>query len=349
MKNFVIILLLIGLGVGAFFARSELLRLNTKLADSNQLVTEVEQKSKVHQENLEEAQKELLKKDEAVKTYHMIVGGDIMLDRGVKSRIKSLGKDYRFPFELLKETFDNADLVFANLEGSMSSVGEDTGKKYSFRFEPEAAFGLRDAGINILSLANNHMLDWGRESLCQTTQYLDQVSIKYAGAGCDSSSAEAPATASLGNTSIAILAYTEFYKGAHATETRAGMSEFNLEKIPERIKKLKQEVDVVMVSMHWGEEYKPRANDFQVATAHALVDAGADVVIGHHPHVDQQIERYKDGWIIYSLGNLVFDQSWSQETMEAILADITLQDKKVTGVTAIPIKMNKNFQPSIVK
>lgn len=344
-----IVLLLIIIGGGTVWARQEISSLQER-ADLFDTSVELQQENE-RQTNLieQQHQEQLHIQEQQERIYTIILGGDIMLDRGVEARIKNLGKTYDFPFEEIQPVLSQADLVFANLEGSMSSVGADTGKEFSFRFEPIAASAIKNAGIDIVSLANNHMLDWGRESLCETTRNLDSVLVRYVGAGCNSVSAEAPAVFNLGNSKVAFLAYTEFYKGAHATDERAGMSEFNMSKITERIKNLKQQegIDIVMVSMHWGEEYKPRANDFQVTTGQALIDAGADVIIGHHPHVDQEIERYKDGWIIYSLGNFVFDQSWSKETMEAILAQVKIQNKHIIDLRALPFVINNNFQPSL--
>ena len=102
-----------------------------------------------------------------------------------------------------------------------------------------------------------------------------------------------------------------------------------------------------MVSMHWGAEYKARATDVQVELGQKIIDMGADVIIGHHPHVDQEIERYGGGWIIYSLGNFIFDQSWSENTMEGLLAEIQIQNSRVYDVKPIPIQLNENYQPYI--
>jgi poly-gamma-glutamate synthesis protein (capsule biosynthesis protein) len=232
----------------------------------------------------------------------------------------------------------------------MSNVGADTGKKYSFRFDTEAAIGLEFAGFDVLSLANNHALDWGRDSLCETTKNLDAVGIGYVGAGCNAEQAHAPYIAQLGETSVAFLAYTTFYEGAHATETRAGMTELDRGKMKTQIKMLKESgIDVVLLSMHWGTEYNTRSSKSQQDFAHELIDAGLDVLIGHHPHVAQEIERYNNGWVIYSLGNLVFDQYFSEETMQGLLADIQIQNGRVKDIQPKRIQLNSDYQPEIVK
>ena len=283
--------------------------------------------------------------------YRIATLGDIMLDRGVEAALKRDGLGYDAAFDLIRDDLKDYDLVFANLEGSISDVGTDTGKAYSFRFEPAVADALAKAGIDIVSLANNHMLDWGRESLCETTRHLDRVNLAYVGAGCDETSAEAPYLVNLGDTTVAFLAYTEFYQGAHATADRPGMTQYDLDIITDRIKTLKQRdgIDLVLVSMHWGTEYKSRANDTQVQVGQRFIDAGADVVIGHHPHVAQEIERYGNGWIIYSLGNFVFDQDWSEATMQGLLAEIVIKDGKVDDIIPRTIQLNNRYQPAIIE
>ncbi|MCA9351633.1 CapA family protein [Patescibacteria group bacterium] len=299
------------------------------------------------EENVQELQEQLTQRE---KVYTILAGGDIMLDRGVEAALKRDNLGYEAAFDLIRDDLRDYDLVFANLEGSISDVGADTGKAYSFRFEPIVADALASAGIDIVSLANNHMLDWGRESLCETTRHLDHVMVAHVGAGCDRTAAEAPYLVNLGDTTLAFLAYTEFYQGAHATTDRPGITEYDLDIITDRIKTLKQRdgIDLVFVSMHWGTEYKPRANDTQVQIGQQLVDAGADVVIGHHPHVTQEIERYDEGWIIYSLGNFVFDQDWSAATMQGLLAEIVIKEGKVDDVVPRAIQLNNRYQPSLV-
>jgi poly-gamma-glutamate capsule biosynthesis protein CapA/YwtB (metallophosphatase superfamily) len=352
MKNFLGIIIIIGLAVGGFFAYQKYESTNNTIALLNNELNQKEQQiaeTQSLEKNIQSLKKTLTEKENSEKIYTILAGGDIMMDRGVEGKIKKLNKNYDFSFDLIRDELRLVDIMFANLEGSISDVGADTGKPYSFRFEPAVAGALSSAGINIVSLANNHMLDWGRESLCATTKHLDAVGINYVGAGCDSDQAEKPYITTLGNTRIGFLAYTEFYQGAHATENRPGMSEWDMKKIALDINDLKKEVDVVLISMHWGEEYKHRATDNQVLLGQQLVDAGADVVIGHHPHVDQEIERYNNGWIIYSLGNFVFDQSWSDETMQGLLAEIQIQNKRVYDIIPRPIQLNENYQPYLVK
>ena len=195
------------------------------------------------------------------------------------------------------------------------------------------------------------MLDWGRASLCATGKNLAKVGIKSVGAGCNEDEANHIEFVNLGNTRIAFLAYTEFLRPwGTAKKDTPGISEYNLKKIIQKAQKIKNEgqADLVFVSMHWGEEYKDRAPERIVKNAHKLIDGGVDVIIGHHPHVDQEIERYGKGWIIYSLGNFVFDQSWSENTMQGLLAEIKVQDKKIVDIVPRFIQLNKYYQPVLV-
>lgn len=352
MKYFFGILIMLGLAVGSFFVYQKYQSTNLIITQlNNQLDQKDAELSQTQdlQKNIKILENNLHEKEEDQKIYTILAGGDIMLDRGVEGKIKKLGEDYNFSFDLIREDLSQADYVFANLEGSISDVGADTGKPYSFRFEPAVADALAKASISGVSLANNHMLDWGRQSLCETTKHLKAVNVEYVGGGCNSETAERPLIKQFGNTSVGFLAYTEFYQGAHAVGDRPGMSEWNLKKIEERIIALKNQVDIVMVSMHWGAEYENRATDAQVRLAQQIISMGADVIIGHHPHVDQEVERYGNGWIAYSLGNFVFDQSWSEETMQGVLAEIKIQNGRVYDVKPLPIHLNENYQPFLVR
>ncbi len=313
-----------------------------KQKKETKIIKEIKKEQKVFQnQQRQEEKKEII----------IIVGGDIMLDRGVKKVIKKYGnKDYNFPFQFIKKYLKSADIVFANLEGSLSEHGHDLGNKYSFHFEPEAAKALANSGIDIVSLANNHILDWGRTALCETPKELEKVGIKSVGAGCNNEEAEKSVIFNVRGTKIAFLAYTEFLQPwGIANKKYAGVSRYEISHILKKVKELKGKVDLVFVSLHWGDEYKDHAPRRIIKKAHELIDGGVDLIIGHHPHVDQEIERYKNGWIIYSLGNFVFDQSWSKNTMEGLLAEIHVQDKKIVDIKPRFIDLNEYYQPLLRK
>lgn len=351
MKYIIGFLIIAALGTGSYLGYQHYEKMSSDIYSLRSQIKDFESnenKVLILEKNIQGLILDLEKQKTNDEIYTILAGGDIMMDRGVEAVIKREEEDYNFSFDLIRDDLKKADYVFANLEGSISDVGADTGKPYSFRFEPAVADALSNGGINGVSLANNHMLDWGRESLCETTKHLQKMNIDYVGAGCDSQTAERPLIKQFGDTSVGFLAYTEFYQGAHAVGGAPGMSEWNLEKIQERIDDLKNQVDIIIVSMHWGTEYKDRATDAQVALGQQFIDMGADVIVGHHPHVDQEIERYGDGWIIYSLGNFIFDQSWSENTMEGLLAEIKIQNRRVYDIKPISIQLNKNYQPYII-
>lgn len=268
--------------------------------------------------------------------------------------------DYAYPFRRIKDATGSADITFGNLEGPISARGENQGSIYSFRADPRALEGLKSAGFDVLSLANNHIMDWGPEALEDTVRLLKEKEIASVGAGKNYDEANKSAiieiqggpSRSFGTTlaslRVAFLAYTNLYpEGLVASEDRPGVSDARLENILARIGEARKEADFVVISFHWGDEYQTTSNVAQRETAHALVDAGADLVIGHHPHVAQEVEKYKDGWIAYSLGNFVFDQDFSEETMQGLMLRVFVENGKVSRVEEVPIRILETFQPHL--
>lgn len=285
------------------------------------------------------------KKSEKSETTLIFVG-DIMLGRAVERKILKNDSDFNFPFLKIKDYLTRADLVFGNLEGPISSGGKNQGSIYSFRFRPEVAGALKDTGFKVMSIANNHIWDWGGEAISDTLSNLAEAGIEAVGAGRNYEEANRPYFLKVKNLRVGFLAYTNLYpKGMAAGPDSPGVSDFDLEKIRERIREAKNQVDLVAVSLHWGEEYETSASDWQKKIAHELIDAGADVVVGHHPHVPQEVEPYKGGWIFYSLGNFVFDQNFSEETMGGMFVELKVTDKKITDVKPVKFKINNDFQP----
>lgn len=283
----------------------------------------------------------------------LIFGGDVMVARSVAEKISGVGNgDPRFPFWFIASTTRSADVAFVNSEGTISNRGKNQGSAYSFRANPSVMEGFTFAGFDIVSLANNHIWDWGGDALKDTASNFKGVGIKTVGAGGDSVSANEPAIVSVRGIKIGFLGYTTLYpKSLEAGDDRPGISSFSMDLASRAIRDLKEKVDVVVVSMHWGDEYKTSSNGEQKRMARALVDAGADLVIGHHPHVTEEVEMYrspltgKESLIAYSLGNLVFDQYFSKETMESFLLEVKLDKHRILSVERIPVRLNENFQP----
>jgi len=287
------------------------------------------------------------KKDSGVVFYAV---GDIMLDRGVEYKIQKEGKgDYKFPFLKITAELKKADILFGNLEGPISNKGKKVGSIYSFRMNPKAIEGLKYAGFDILSLANNHMFDYQRVAFEDTMRILEENGIDYLGAGFNKEEALSLKIKEIKNTKIGFLAYTNLGPETwRATEKNSGIAWINKKDIEEAKKDIevaKQKVDVLIVSLHSGEEYSTSSTPFQISFSKVCIDAGADLVVGHHPHVIQKVEKYKDGWIAYSLGNFIFDQGFSEETMEGLLLEVIIEDNKIKELNPKEIKISKSFQP----
>lgn len=288
--------------------------------------------------------------DAQSKTTTLLFVGDVMLARGVQFYTeREGGGDFRFPFAYVSRTLRAADLTVGNLEHPVSDRGKNQGSQYSLRATPAAVDGLVDAGFDVVSLANNHIWDWGTDALSDTLASLDQAGIAHAGAGMNEPSANAPVTIEHHTNRIAFVSWTNLYpEGLEAKGEEPGISRFREDEAPVRVRELANFHDIVVVLLHFGDEYRTNANEAQKRIARALVDAGADLVVGHHPHVVEEVERYKDGWIAYSLGNFVFDQGFSEETMRGLALRVTVKDGRVEGVEELRTQMNAHFQPAFV-
>ena len=287
--------------------------------------------------------------DSVSKKIYLGFVGDIMLDRGMKNSVEKYGNgDYIFAFEKIKDYLNSFDILFGNLEGPISDKGTLSGSIYSFRMDPRSAKSLKEAGFDILSVANNHMGDWGKVAIKDTFQNLKDAGIVYSGGGKNKDEAYEPKIILVGDTRIAYLSFSEFGKGyLEATDSAAGIAIISDEKLKLGIEKAESENDIVIASFHFGEEYKTEPNAYQKNIAHKAVDYGADLVVGHHPHVVEPIEKYKDKYIAYSLGNFVFDQHFSKETMEGLVLKATVENKKITEVSSDKTIINKYYQPEL--
>lgn len=277
----------------------------------------------------------------------LVFVGDIMLSRLVGQKTQASG-DYRYPFFQSAGFLQAADLVFGNLENPISDKGKNMGSIYSFRADPRVIEGLTFAGFDVLSLANNHIWDWGEAALVDTVSLLEGAGIESIGAGRSYEEANAPVFLDVGGVEIAFLAYTDLLpERFEAVGEKPGLSNFDLEKTVGLIESLVREDRLIVISFHWGDEYEDMANDRQRATAKALIDAGADLVVGHHPHVVQELEAYGDGWVAYSLGNFVFDQTFSEETMAGAVLKVKLLKGAVVEAELVPFTILPTLQPHL--
>lgn len=276
--------------------------------------------------------------------------GDIMLGGSGEKVYRKYGYDY--PFAATRATLRQGDIVIGNLESPLAARGvEFTGKQFRFKADPQAALALKNAGFTHLSLANNHILDFGAAGLTQTLTALDANEITHAGAGENLAAARKAALSVVKGVKVAFLSYSltypeEFFAGAKTAGAAPGyVSYFTAD-----IKEAKSNADCVIVAFHWGGEGKDTPKPYQLAAAHKAIDAGADIVIGHHPHVLQGVEQYKSGVIFYSLGNFAFG-STSKSAELSMIARI-IYDDGVKEVEIIPLNVLNSqvrFQPAALK
>lgn len=274
--------------------------------------------------------------------------GDIMLDRGVKFMTdKYFGGDYDQLLSKVQLILSPYDFLFANLEGPISSGGQDQGGIYSFRMEPQVISALKNSGFDSVSIANNHIFNWGTEALKNTMELLYNAGISYVGGGFSGQEAYSGRDFNIEGVKFTVLAFSEFTAGGvQSTSTDAGIAVISEENIKNFVSQAKSRSDLVVVSFHFGEEYKKIPNDYQKKYAELTIDSGADLIIGHHPHVVQTLERYKDSYIIYSLGNFIFDQYFSPETMTGGLLEVEVgtNSKKIERVSLKKVSLNKYYQ-----
>jgi poly-gamma-glutamate capsule biosynthesis protein CapA/YwtB (metallophosphatase superfamily) len=236
--------------------------------------------------------------------------GDISLNGMYDDLLPQKGAN--FPFEQIKKEFDEVDIVSGNLE---SPFAHDVKKpeflmKTPLKANPAYVEGLKWAGFNVMNLSNNHILDYGERAAAGTQEILEGNGIEHFGYGKDIESAKQLKVISVGSLKIGFIGYTDvvidspFYAG---TDTR-GIVKFDITSAREDTTRNKKQVDILVINLHWGIEYFHLPSPEQITHARNLIDSGADIVIGHHPHVLQGIERYKGGVIAYSLGNFVFSE-----------------------------------------
>jgi poly-gamma-glutamate capsule biosynthesis protein CapA/YwtB (metallophosphatase superfamily) len=277
----------------------------------------------------------------------LIAVGDISFSRGVEKTVKEQN-DVNYPFLKIRDYLNGGDLVFGNLETPITPGREISNYEMIFRSNPDTAQALQEAGFSVLSLANNHTPNFGEKGLKDTFEYLDSVGIKYVGAGQNDQQANHPLYINKKGIDFAFLAYNDpdvVPVTYEASATRWGTAFMREQTMAEAVVEAKQNADFVIVSMHSGTEYVENPNNSQVNFAHAAIDAGADLVIGHHPHVVQTMEEYKGKYIFYSLGNFVFDQMWWKETERGLIAKIFFTKNGITKISLLPTEMENFTQP----
>jgi poly-gamma-glutamate synthesis protein (capsule biosynthesis protein) len=285
------------------------------------------------------------------------LGGDVMLGGSVLDQIRRNGPT--FPFTDLSANKGNEDLFFCNLECTLSSDNEPPYPNgINLHSAPEAAEGLRQPGINVVSLANNHAFDFGLKDFRQTQQILRDHNICTVGGGATYEEASQATFLKLNNMNVAFLAYCTPDTGCKefATTKDFGVADPIEKEVINKIAQTKAESDIVIVSLHWGEEFRDYPKPQNRRLARKLIDHGATIVIGHHSHVLQGYERYNNGLILYDLGSIVFGDILGKyykyylkrrRHREGMLVDCRIGHRGVEGVHFIPTWINTDFQASL--
>jgi poly-gamma-glutamate synthesis protein (capsule biosynthesis protein) len=316
------------LAVLVFFVSGGILA-GTALADINinfNIVREgySEQINKQVNEEVEPVTRE--QSDSAGEKVVISMVGDVLLASGVGQAMAVHGPDY--PWRGTSEVLRESDITIANLECAVSTGGSpEPDKQFTFRALPDALAGAADAGVDVLTLANNHILDFGREAMLDTINNIKGIDIYYTGAGINEDEAFKPVFLQKKGKNVAVLAFTRVFprSGWIAGKNTPGVaSGFNYRLMMDRIEAAESQADETIVLIHWGNEADDFPGPDEINLAHALVDAGADIVAGHHPHVLQGIEVYKGKIIAYSLGNFIFTTSSSRKAREGVILQVAV-------------------------
>ena len=282
------------------------------------------------------------------KPITLLFVGDIILSRLIGD-IMAKKNDWRYPFLETADFLKGADITFGNLEGPISSRGTKVGSIYSFRSDPRAIEGLLYAGFDVLSIANNHIWDYGADAVSDTISVLEKAGIGVIGGGTNYAEAHKPFIKEIEGAKIAFLGYTDLIPSSIGSKTaRPAIAYFDIDQAVADVKNAREKADVVVVSLHWGNEYETTQNPAQEKVSKALIDAGAQLIIGHHPHVIQPVEEYGGGYIAYSLGNFVFDQNSTQDTKTGLALKVVLKDKKITKIEQLKIAFSSSYQPYLI-
>ncbi len=288
--------------------------------------------------------------------WDLLAAGEIVFGRGVQQRIEDrFGGDARPAFAKVRDVTRAADVAVATLEAPLSGA-RNRYCQSCFVFVGNEAYvaGLADAGIDLVTLAANHIGDAGTQGVLDTVRVLDAARIAHVGAGASVRDARRAVTLEVRGRRVAFLGLTDVPPGEYvATQTRPGHAWLSHDdptyaSLRAEIAATRRGVDVVVVMAHWGIEYEARPRPVEIAAAHAMVEAGADVVIGDHAHWVQSVELYRGGYIAYGVGNFVFDQMWSNETREGSLHRLFFAGGRLVSVRILPTLLEDYFQPRLL-
>lgn len=286
------------------------------------------------------------------------VVGDVMLGRRVAAA--NPGPDPAAALRPFAEQMRRSDLTVANLESTLSTAGTPQQGGDSFAVPPATAGALARIGVDAVSLANNHTGDFGEEALRRTLRTLQRSPLRHVGAGVDLDAASRAAVMRVNGLRVGLIGFNAIGETPRATATTPGalsvsmpprtgpLDRVDLRRVSRLVRDLRDQADVVVVLPHWGAQYTHVAVPAQRQVARELAAAGADLVVGGHPHWVQGLELVGDTVVAHSLGNLVFDMDFMEQTMEGVTLTAVLWDDEVKGVTLTPYRMDARFRPRVV-
>lgn len=279
--------------------------------------------------------------------------GDVMLGDlpacsgfGVGSMIERHGPE--FPFATIGTAFAGSDIVFGNLEVVLSRFDRehDPFGSVHLRAQPEVIAGLRQAGFNVMALANNHMMQHGRAAVEETLQLLKEVQIAATGIEAADIGVENFAIQTVKGARVGFLAYN-FRPPQYFVDPPIDVAGSE-ERILVDVERYRERVDFLVLALHWGEEFVNRPSGEQVRLGRKLIDAGASAILGHHPHMVQGIESYRGRVIAYSLGDFVFDL-WQQRLRDSMVLRLTLREATRVDYEIKPVRINLAWQPELLE
>jgi poly-gamma-glutamate synthesis protein (capsule biosynthesis protein) len=264
----------------------------------------------------------------------IIATGDVIPARHTDYIVRGLNNDFEYTVDATKDILSDADITVINLEAPLiDGCPEEAGETFTFCGQPGFTGALQTAGVDLATLENNHIGNYGSDGITETEQHLDDAGIKWA-------DSYTPSIIDVRGVKFGFLAFN----GVGGAVDQVAMKQ--------QIEALRLQVDVLSVAFHWGLEYvsvpQPApgiADDDPVELAHAAIDDGADLIIGNHPHWIQGVEMYKGKFITYAHGNFIFDQEWSYETTVGVIGKYMFYDDTLIGVDFTPVLIQNYAQP----
>jgi poly-gamma-glutamate synthesis protein (capsule biosynthesis protein) len=291
------------------------------------------------------------------------VVGDVMLGRRVGAAMAASG-DFAAPLRPMAQRLAAADVTIANFEATLSRDGAPTQGGDSFAADPRVVEGLRLAGVDVLSLANNHVGDWGSRALVRTVRAVREMGLQPVGAGRSLAQARRPAIVDVGGVRVGVLATDSIGESPAAGRDRPGTNRIDmpprtgpldraaLRRVLGDIERIRRDVDLLLVLPHWGTQYTHVAEPVQRRVGRAMVGAGADLVVGGHPHWVQGVQVVdpeRGAMVVHSLGNFVFDMDFMRRTQEGVILEALAWDGDLKAIEFVPYVIGADFAPRVVR